>query len=139
VQFTAGPAVKLMLQNLFENWPASVQEGLLKFIAMHHDELPVVAFVQRGDRWLLITTKRLIDCHLGSVREIDCSLLENLDLALFADAAKGAKSKAEIMHLRLLLTDGRQEIIEVEPGQAHLGIWNLLSHFATLNAKKPMG
>ena len=119
---------------LFENWPAPVQERLLESIKLQTDELPVLAYVPGGDHWLLITTQRIVEYQAGKAREIECSQLKDLELALLADACAGARNGMDIKRIRLILTGGQQELIEIEPGPVHLGIWNLLMHFVTLNS-----
>ena len=121
---------------LFENWPLSVRSALVSDAALHVDEQPVLAFVPTPDRWLLITTSRILDHHKGNTVEFNVDDLSDVDLALAVDAAKGANRKSELKTLRLGVRESREYLLELEPGAAHIGIWNLLLHFTVLNARK---
>lgn len=120
---------------VFENLPAQIQSGLLGSAMLAPDELPVVASVENGNQWVLITTQRVLVHRSGETTTVDCSQLRDATVALGLDAARGATNKTSLTSLKLVMKSGEERIVQVEPGVAHMGIWNVLKHFAAKNAK----
>jgi hypothetical protein len=120
---------------LFDNLPQQVQAGLKVDASFIADEAGVLASVLSADHWVLITTHRVVFKRMGRLSVIDCSQLKDATVALGLDAASGIRRKSDLTSLKLILKSGEEQVVEVESGPPHIGIWNVLKHFGARNAR----
>jgi hypothetical protein len=124
---------------VFENLAAEIRTKLLAVAALRTGELPIVASVLDQDRWVLITTTRVVAVERDQPTSVDLNLLKDATVDLVADARQGNRSKSELSYLRLLLEGGKEQLVQVESGVSHIGIWNVLKHAAGQNQRgKPV-
>jgi len=124
---------------IFENFPEPVKSGIAELAKLRSDELPVLASVAAGDRWLLITTQRVCFYCAGKMDSCNVSELTGVAMALSIDASAGATKKNDLKHLRLIMESNPEFMIEVENGRPYVGIWNTLLYFVALNKKMLKG
>lgn len=120
---------------VFENLAPEIRSHLLTAAVLRADELPVVATVLEKDRWLLVTTARIVLFESGQTTNVEMGLLKDATVDLMADARHGNRSKSELSMLKLTLEGGKEQLIQVEHGAPHTGIWNLLKHAAGQNQR----
>lgn len=124
---------------VFENLAAEIRTKLLARAALLTCELPVVASVLNQDRWVLITTTRIVAVERDQTTNVDLNLLRDATVDLLADVRQGNRSKDELSILRLSLEGGKEQLIQVESGAPHIGIWNVLKHAAGQNQRGKFG
>ena len=113
---------------------------LLEAVTLAVDEAPVVAWVAERDRWVLITTRRIVDRLPTSTVEIDANAVTSAQPDFFVRAVKmdpsDRRDEAAILRLKqtadevqLTLVSGNTYCLEVEPGDSYFGMLNILMHF----------
>ncbi|MFB1483658.1 hypothetical protein [Corallococcus sp. RDP092CA] len=113
----------------FDNLPVETRAYLLERAALTAEELPVLAFFQDPEHWVLISTERILLAQAHGFRSIPWSDLENAT----TDAAhlQAAGGKMSMSRLKLQLRDAADIEVDVEPGRAFFGLWNVLKTIAS--------
>ena len=126
---------------LFEHFDESCRRRILDGVTLVGDETPVIASIVGQDRWVLITTRRIIDRSPAKIVEIDINAVANAQPDFFVRALKmdpvERRDEAAILRLKetakeiqLTLASGDTYCLEVEPGDSYFGMLNILVHFA---------
>lgn len=117
----------------FDNLPVEARAYLLERAALAAEELPVLAFFRSPEHWVLVSTERILLGQAHGLRSIPWGDLENATM----DTAhlRAAGSKLSVSGLRLQLRDAGDIEIEIEPGRAYSGLWNVLKTIAVLRRR----
>jgi len=116
---------------LFENLPAAQQAELRNEASVGAGELPVIGSVQASERWLLITTERIVWREKSSVHSVPVEQVHHVDPEGF-----NARWKTEMGTLRIETVGHETHIVSVEPGAPLCGIWNVLRNLEARNQAK---
>jgi hypothetical protein len=119
---------------LFDDLDEQQRDQLLRSARSQEDEAPVIGSIEAPDRWLLLTTRRLVWRN-----EADAIALSLDDLvAAQADLRtlrEGGRTKRDLRELGITTTT-RQHVLEIEPGPPFSGLWNLLQSIAQSNQRR---
>ncbi len=110
---------------LFENLEPAQQEALLKEVSLHEGELPVIASAESHDRWLILTTQRIICRMDGKTQTLSVQDVWHVKADFHKMVATGV-SKRQLRELQIETVSHEQRTIEVEEGAPLMGIWNAL-------------
>jgi len=106
------------------------KKQILEDISLGSMEEPVIASLRADDCWVLITTERVIYYRAGTLTYIENTDIKDVTVDLLADSKRGARTKGELVYLRVFTHSGNEYLIEIEAGPPHIGIWNVLKHIA---------
>lgn len=125
---------------LFEHFDDPLRRMMLEAVTLAGDEAPVVAWLARLERWVLVTTRRIIGRLPTGIVEIDANALTSaqpdflihiMKMAPSArhDEATAWRLKQTAKEVQLTLASGDTYCLEVEPGDSYFGMLNILVHF----------
>ncbi len=117
---------------LFEHFGGSSRGRILDGVTLVGDETPVVASIVSHDRWVLITTRRIIDRLPAKTVEIDVNAVTSaqsdfviramkMDPVERRDDAAILRLKETAKEVQLTLASGDTYCLEVEPGDSYFG------------------
>jgi hypothetical protein len=117
---------------LFENLEPHQKQLLLREIQLFEEELPVIGSMESQDKWLLITTKRIIWHTGGKTKTLAIETVQDA-VADFQKLLVTGIKKEQMREVRILTVDGGQHIIEIEEGAPLMGVWNVLKNLGARN------
>jgi hypothetical protein len=106
----------------FDELGPEARAGIVAAAGLAADEVPAVAG-DFGDRWVLLTTRRLL--HTGPTGLQATSLARIETIGHEADPEDNL-DKGELHELRVTMVTGEHVVIDLEPGPAYFGFWNAL-------------
>jgi hypothetical protein len=115
----------------FEGFAMSVRGALLQQFTLGPAEVPAVACVHSNDRWVLLTTERLVWADGGAVTSVPVAQLSDVTIDSNDLLSEG---KLGLSRLRVVTPEGRSYKIEIEKGQPFWGFWNMLKAAARSSA-----
>jgi hypothetical protein len=119
---------------LFENLEPSQKDALVNELPLRGGELPVIGSVESRDKWLLITTERIVwrlegETHTLAVRDI-----QHVAADLRKLVATGRR-KEHMRELQLKTMSDELLTVEVEEGAPLMGVWNALLNLCARNRR----
>lgn len=119
---------------LFQDLELFQQKLLLKNIQLNEGELPVIGSAESQDKWLIITTERIVWCRGGKTQAL--SVLDIRDAVADLDALQTiGRPKLQIRELQIETISHEQYTIEVEEGSPLSGVWNVLKNLGARNRR----
>ena len=117
---------------LFEDLESFHRNALLENVQLNRGELPVIGGVASQDRWLMITTERVVwrvgdKTHAVSVTDIRDAVAD------FHGLQASGCTKLQMRELRIETMTHEQHVIEVEEGGPLSGVWNALKNLGARN------
>jgi hypothetical protein len=110
----------------FDRFADDIQRLISQKINFGSLEEPALLSFVNSDRWILITTERLIGCRAGNLYQIRHELVEIVDI-IPVELWPNAAYKAQGMDLRIITTLGEIFSIDVgEPGASRLAFLSAL-------------
>jgi hypothetical protein len=122
---------------LFEDLESFQKSTLQESVQFDDNELPVIGSVESPQKWLVLTTKRIVWHLKGKTQTLLVSDIRDVEADLKALAAKGL-NKNEMRELQIKTMGGEQFTIEVEEGGPLSGVWNALKNLAARNRRRKL-
>jgi hypothetical protein len=120
---------------LFEDLEPVQQDVLLKNVQLNEGELPVIGSVESQDKWLMITTKRIVWSQAGKTQALTVQDIRDAVADLHALKTNG-RTKLQMRELQIQTMSHAQHTIEVEEGAPLSGVWNALKNLGARNRRK---
>jgi hypothetical protein len=117
---------------LFENLNPLQREALLKETPPDPEELPVIGSAEGQEKWMLITTKRIVWRLNSKTQSLPLEAIWDV-VADFPKLVTTGLKKDEMKELQILTADGRRYSFEVEKGAPLSGVWNALKNVGHRN------
>jgi hypothetical protein len=117
---------------LFENLDSQQREALLKQVPLTETELPVIGSAEAEDKWLLLTTARIVWRSGDKTETLDVKEIRDAVADLRKLVATGRR-KDKMRELQVLTTNGEQRFVELEEGAPLMGVWNVLKNLGARN------
>lgn len=105
----------------FDELGPEARAGIVAAAGLAADEVPAVAG-DFGDRWVLLTTRRLLHTGPTGLQATNLASIETIG----HENPEGKLEKGELHMLRVTETTGESVIVDLEPGAAFFGFWNAL-------------
>lgn len=120
---------------LFDNFEQSQKDLLLREVPLIENELPVIGSVENQDKWLIVTTKRVV-WRLGAKKQsLSAQDIQDV-VADFRKLVATNHKKDQMRELQILTVTNEKYILEVEEGAPLSGVWNALKNFGARNRFK---
>lgn len=120
---------------LFDNLEPGQRETLLAEAPLHEGELPVVGSAESHDKWLLLTTERLVWRWGERTRTLPVRDVWSVKADFPKMVATGVR-KDKLRELQIETAGHEQCVVEVEEGPPLMGVWNVLMNLGARNRKK---
>lgn len=120
---------------LFDNLDPLQRSTLLAEFKLHESELPVIGSIQDSGNWLVLTTERLAWSIGGERREVAANAIRDATADL-KQLQRSEHSKLGMRHLQIVTMGDGEYSIELEPGGALSGTWNVLKNLGARNRSK---
>jgi len=116
---------------LFDDMSREQQDALLGAVRLQETEVPVIGSFRGPDRWLILTSQRLVWSARGQRFELDVQTIRDAtaDLRHLANS----QSKLEMESLQVATLSGAEYAIELESGPPLSGTWNVLKNLGVRN------
>ncbi|MBL8151506.1 MAG: hypothetical protein JNN15_16395 [Blastocatellia bacterium] len=112
----------------------SLKEWLRNRLSLKSSELPVIIGFKTPKKWFVLTTERLVWELENKITELEVSKIKDATVSLVLENTKGVTKKNEFSFLKIITFDD-EYTLEVESGNPHIGLWNLLKTIAASNSK----
>jgi hypothetical protein len=120
---------------LFENLEPHQREALLAEVSLHDEELPVIGSSESHDKWLLVTTERIVWRLDSNTRTLSVRDVRHVKADLHKMVARGITMQ-RLRELQIETMSGGECVIEAEEGAPLMGVWNALKNLGVRNRKK---
>ena len=110
------------LSGLFDELSPNVRRAICEALDLEPEELPILASVPTPQRWVVVTTDRVVYRSNG---DPICILLHDLQDAHSSLLDDANRSRDNIL---VLLANGKRHEATVEAGYPLSGIWNVLRY-----------
>jgi hypothetical protein len=117
---------------LFDNLDPFQKEILLRQANLSDTELPIIGSAEAEDKWLLLTTDRLMWRSGDEFTALDVADIDDA-VADFQKLMTTGSHKEQMRELQILTMNGEQRIIEVEEGAPLIGVWHVLKNLGVRN------
>lgn len=124
--------------HLFSELSIEVQSRISSGIKFSQDEKPVLACFKADNKWFLLTTERIAwvkDDKLSSIFNTD---IQDVSVDLLLEQKRGVVNKKDFTFLKIITRDNQKHLVELEPGNPHIGTWNVLKTIAAKNGTESM-
>jgi hypothetical protein len=117
---------------LFDNLESAQKDALLKEVQLSEGELPVIGSAESQEKWLLVTTGRIVWRLGGKAQTLPVEAVRDV-VADFQKLVVTGRKKDQMKELQILATSGEQYTVEVEEGAPLMGVWNALKNLGVRN------
>jgi hypothetical protein len=117
---------------LFENLESVQKDVLLKEVQLNEGELPVIGSAESQEKWLLVTTSRIVWRLGGKAKTLPVEAVRDV-VADFQKLVATGRKKDQMKELQILATSGEQYTVEVEERAPLMGVWNALKNLGARN------
>ena len=117
---------------VFENLDQSQRDFLLEVVPLQEGDRPVIGSLQRADKWLLITTQKVVWRSGEETRSIPTSEILQVS-ADFNSLFQSGGTKLQLKELQIETVNRESHTVEVEEGSPLIGVWNVLKQLGNLN------
>ena len=112
---------------LFDDLGPADKDALAAAVHIGVDELPVLGSFEADDRWLLLTTERIVWSVGGERHQLYNSEISDAIVDFHAMLEHGTE-KSDVNELEIETLGGERHVIVVEPGPPMVGLWNVLKN-----------
>jgi len=120
---------------LFENLESAQRRTLLSNARLSEGELPIIGSLESSQRWLLLTTQRII-WNLGErTQSLPLRAIRDV-VSDFRKLVNTGRKKDQMRELQILTMGGEHYTIELEPGAPLIGTWNALKNIGAGNRRE---
>lgn len=117
---------------LFDDLDIHQQNLLRQQLQLDYEEVPIIGSVESQDKWLLITTRRIVWRSGDKTQSLQVEAVRDV-VADFRRLVATGRTKEQMKELQILATNGEQYTIEVEAGAPLMGVWNALKNLGARN------
>lgn len=117
------------MTRLFDELEDTQKDALVKAVELGAEELPVLASLVGKDRWLVLTTQRIVWCLDGEDHQLQLSDIADAFVDFHAMVRDGVR-KSDVRELEIVTRVGDRHTIGVESGGPLFGVWNVLKNVA---------
>ena len=113
---------------LFNSLEPSQQHMLLDVVGLRDTELAVIGSVQNPEKWLVVTTERVVWSIGGNRNVVAVGEISHIKADI-----PSPEAKKNLHELQIVTMTGKTYLIELEPGAPLMGVWNVLVNMARRN------
>lgn len=118
---------------LFEQAAPALREAVTARAALREGEEPVILGAPSPDRWVLLTSARVLSLVEGELRSTDYADVEATSLA---PRGFRLRPKDQLDLIELTTRGGGRVLLRVEPGGAFFGVLNALGSAVQVSARR---